>query len=70
MIAWSPWTPRHFGSSHSETLEPRTVLFSSGDLQAKDDFADGGWNPDGTVTAGDEPLFILGDGLEGTGPPR
>jgi len=45
-------------------------LFSSGDLQVKDDSADGGQNPDGTVTARDEPLFIVGDGLEGTGPPR
>jgi hypothetical protein len=68
--AWSPWIPWHFGPSYSKTLEPRTVLFSSGDLQVKDDSADGGQNPDGTVTARDEPLFIVGDGLEGTGPPR
>jgi hypothetical protein len=67
---WSPWIPRHFGPSHSKTLEPRTILFSSRDLKAKDDSADGGQNPDGTVTARDEPLFIVGDGLEGTGPPR
>jgi hypothetical protein len=71
MTTWSPWAPRHFGSSHSETLEPLTVLFSSGDLQAKDDSADGGQNPDGTVIARDEPLFIVGDGLEGRHePPR
>jgi hypothetical protein len=68
--AWSLWIPRHFGPSHSKTLEPRTVLFSSRDLQAKDDSTDDGQNPDGTVTARDEPLFIVGDGLEGTGPPR
>jgi hypothetical protein len=58
-IYWSPSSPR----------TPRGIVFfwrSSGE----DDFDDGGQNPDGTVTARDEPLFNVGDGLEGTGPPN